>query len=173
MNELTGLMNAGGLRNQLQEAVNPPEPVQSQTRGLEVPLKRYATSRSKVDSELPKKSGLKRLISIPLDILAAKINLLRSAESKQTAAKKKTTWNELSDSVGFDFKEGQVFPCTEYTQVVNSTVSVEDLLANQHPEKLAQELGRRVQLDVFEPIDENLPKEERDRQQVAQDAQKK
>lgn len=127
MNELIGLINTGGLRNQLKDVVNPPEPVQSQTRGLDVPLQRYATSRSSVDSESPKqKRGFKRFISIPLDALVAKLNKLRSEESKQTAAEKKIAWNELSDSVGFDFKEGDDFPCTEYTQVVNSTISVED-----------------------------------------------
>ncbi len=132
MNELAGLMHFGGLQNQLKDTVNPPEPVQSQTRGLEVPLKRYTTSRSKADSELSKqKSGFKRLISIPLDALVAKINLLRSAESKQTAAKKKTTWNELSDSVGFNFEKDQDFPCTEYTEAVFSQVNVEDLLSSQ------------------------------------------
>ncbi len=133
-------------QRRLKKETDPPEPIHQQPRGLQVPLDRYETDRSKVDSKSPeRKNGIRRLLSIPLNLLAGKLDRLRSEESKQLAANKKKAWNELNDSVGFKF-EDRFFSCIEHTEVVFSTIKVSDLLANQRPGKLAEKLDRDVDL---------------------------
>ncbi|MBP9781105.1 hypothetical protein KBC89_00430 [Candidatus Woesebacteria bacterium] len=137
MNELTGLMNAGGLRDQLKETINPPEPKQHGIRNLRIPLTRYATrtTQSEVEQQFPEgnSNGKLRKLNIPLQ---------KIKEYLQKRLPKNQRNEELQNTVGFEFSDNDNFACTEYTEAVFFSVPTDELLPSQNPEKLNRRLNR-------------------------------
>lgn len=144
MNELLGLKQLAA-QKRMDILVNPPEPVQSSTKKLEVQLDRFSAVSKQ------KGSLKKRFIQIPSQRF---LNRLQKGgvddpdkEKKRLIQQyQKEESDRLDNELGYRFKEKDTFNCTQYIESVFSQVNVDDLLASksQNIETLNKELDRDV-----------------------------